>query len=364
MTHINAISLARSKMFLKHCFFASVVMSTPMIALEDGNDEGVTTAATDYKSIMFNTTFIESLDADTVLFVLAHETGHMILKHGLRRQHREPRLWNIACDFAINLWLKDCGFKIWEKCCYDEKYRDMSAEAIYEQLQSQGGYTGKDGLEGDSREPLNLDEAERAAIERAIDQQVARAATLQRMRGKTPGALERFINEILNPQVPWYELLRHYMTRSVPNEESWAKRSRRYQQVLPGRLSQAMGEIVIIGDTSGSVSAKELALIAAETQALAEQLQPERIRVIWADSKVAGEQVFETGELIAMKPQGGGGTDMRVPFLHAERYEPIVCIMITDAHTPWPESVPYPVIIACTTDAPCPDWAEVVRVRA
>jgi hypothetical protein len=59
-----------------------------------------------------------------------------------------------------------------------------------------------------------------------------------------------------------------------------------------------------------------------------------------------------------------GGTDMRKPLTYVEQYSPEVVMLLTDGHTPWPElATPFPLIVGCTTDAPCPDCAGVVRIE-
>ena len=184
------------------------------------------------------------------------------------------------------------------------------------------------------------------------------------MAGKMPGSLERFINEVLNPQVPWQDYLREYMTKVTKADESWNKRNRRFSDVyLPTRHSERMGEIAVIGDTSGSIGHHELNKVGAEIRGIADDCNPERVRVIWADTKVASEQVFEDGEALLFQPTGGGGTDMRVPLDHVEQYNPEVVVLITDGYTPWPtEEPPYPLIVVCTTNAPVP-IGQVVRIK-
>ena len=39
---------------------------------------------------------------DDAMFVLLHEAEHVMRMHTFRRGDRDPRLWNIACDFVIN----------------------------------------------------------------------------------------------------------------------------------------------------------------------------------------------------------------------------------------------------------------------
>lgn len=330
-------------------------------------DKTCPTAATNMREIIYNPNFIAKLAPEVILFVLAHEVMHIVFKHGLRMRARNPQVWNIACDHAINLLLQDAGFTLWDKCCVDPQFKGMSAEQIYDQLMRDGGADAGQlpggELMGDVLEPENLDSEARARIEREIQQKVAAAASMARMAGQLKGGLERLVNEILNPQVPWQDLLREYMTRVTHDDESWSRRNRRFATtVLPSRWSERMGEIVVIGDTSGSISIQDLAKVAAEVSSIADMVRPERIRILWADAEVAGEQVFEVGEPIVIEPKGGGGTDMRVPLTHSEQFEPEVVVMVTDCYTPWPEAEPpFPLIVCSTTDQTCP-WGQTIRI--
>jgi predicted metal-dependent peptidase len=355
---MDRMQKARAKMLIKHPFFATLLVSTPWKMTTD-----IPTAATDMSTLYFNPDFMESLTDDEILFVLAHEVMHMALEHGLRCQGRNPRLWNIACDYALNLVLKDSGFTIWKEALCEDVYKDMSADQIYDILQKQGG--GKGGGQGQPNSPMlgdlmdpsgGGDPAHEAKVRRGIQQKVAAAANVARMAGKFAGSLERLIGEILDPKVPWSHVLRDYMTRVTKDDEQWSRRNRRFQNVyLPARHSEKMGEIVLIGDTSGSIGNDELCKYMAEAGAIAEDVHPERIRILWADTRVAGEQVFEDGQPIDPKPKGGGGTDMRVPLKEAEKHQPECVVLFTDGYTPWPDVEPdYPLIVCCVTEVESP----------
>lgn len=375
---ITRLQKARARMFINHPFFATLVITTPQVMTRD-----IPTAATDMKSIFYNPDFMEKCPSiPAIETVVAHEASHIFLYHGLRRMGRNPKRWNIACDFAINLMLVENGFEPldWVPWCYDKKYAGMSAEQIYDLREKEakekgkgpGGKPGQPGdddglggeMAGDLMEPSdNMDPEARATIERQIQQKVAQAATMARMAGKLTGSLERMVGEILDPTVPWQALLRDYATRITRDTESWQKRNRRFPNVyLPDRHNVRMGEVIMIGDTSGSITNDELAKVATEVESLADQMQPEQIRLVWADTQVKGEQIFLPGEPIVTEPKGGGGTDMRVPLDYAEQFDAQVVILITDGYTPWPEVPPnYPLIVCCTTDAPVP-IGEVVRI--
>lgn len=387
---MNLMAKAKARMLINNVFFATLVLSTRM-----EENRSIPTAATDMIKIMYNPDFIAGLDdPDVVTFVLAHEVMHIVLKHGIRRGSRNPSRWNIACDFAINLMLRKSGFKIWDRCYCDDKYDGMSAEQIYDQREQEreerrkkgggGDEPGKgrgkpgqgtadngsneeddDALGGDVMEPENLDPETRATIERAINQKVAQATSIARMAGQLPGEIERLVDGILNPPLPWQQLLREFATQVSHNDECWAHRNRRHQAIyLPGKFSLNMGEIVMIGDTSGSMGDDVFAQIGAEMNEIVEFVHPERVRMIWADDdECSREEVFEDGDTIVLHPKGGGGTDMRKPLKFVEKYDPIVVILITDGYTPWPsEEPPYPLIVCCTTEMDCP-VGNVVRMN-
>lgn len=374
---MNKMQKAKAKMLLSQVFFATLVMSTPMVI-----DTTLPTAATDMLTIFYNPVFIEGLTLPQVMFVLAHEVLHIVFKHGLRRGSRNPQLWNIACDYAINLILHESGFEVIQGCLFDPQFKGMSAEQIYDKLKQQMDEENKkrkangegkadpsemhkdtSGMGEDVREPANMDAEAKAKAEQRIQQQVAQAANMARMAGKMSAGVARLVDEILNPAVPWPDLLREYMTRTTKDNESWSRRNRRFSNVyLPSRHSERMGEIVVIADTSGSIGAREITQIISEVNSIAAYMRPECIRLIYCDAQVVGEEVFEDGDEIACHPKGGGGTDMRVALAHVEQFDPEVVVMITDGYTPWPETDPsYPLIVCCTTKVDVP-IGQVVRI--
>ena len=360
---------ARARLLMQNPFFGSIVVSTPILARDD-----IPTAATDMVKIYYNPAFFDTLTVPQIVFVLAHEVMHMALEHGFRRNGRDPRLFNVACDYAINLVLKDCGFEFVDGVLLDYKWRGMNAEEIYDKLlseqeQKQGGGSGsgdpsddQNGMGNDLMEPDRNDPDEYARAKEQLRSKIVQAATLARMAGQMKGELARAIEGVLNPPVPWPERLRPYMHQIVRSNESWSRRNRRFPNVyLPDRHDTQLGPIAIIGDTSGSIGPKEMAQMAGIIADIASEVTPERIHMVWADAVVAGEQTFERGELVTPDPKGGGGTDMRVPLAHVEQYQPEVCILITDGYTPWPDVEPdYPLIVVCTTDTAVP-VGEVIR---
>lgn len=404
-TTMSKLSKAKARLLMDHPFFATLLIRTPVLVTDSYMGRDIPLAATNGENIFFNPDFLEKCTVEDVMSVLAHEVGHDSLLHSIRLAHRNPDLWNIAGDHAINIMLEDQGFKApkvmgpggW---LADQKYKGWSADRIYDDLQRnppppQGGGSGdddddgdgqqqpgsgsgkpgkgkpkggghkRDGLHGDVLPSPARTEAEQAKATQKAKQKVAAAATMARMAGKLTGDLARMVDDFLESKVHWTDVLRDYMLKVVKSRDSWMRRNRRYKAVfLPTKHDRKMGPIIFIPDTSGSMWGDDMEKICSEMAHCAAQTQPENIRVLWSDTSVKGEQVFDPVEFSfkALTPMGGGGTDMRVPLKYAEQYDPQVVVLMTDGYTPWPDAEPpFPVIVICTTDASCP-IGEVIRI--
>lgn len=369
MDYKQKFERATIRLMMHHPFFSTLIITVPVVFTHD-----VDTAATDGRKHYFNPDFLDSLTVEEIMGLRAHEGMHDAFKHMLRMGTRIHKIWNHATDYVINHILGMSGLKLPACGLFNAELGVLTSEAAYERLLKQEeeerkrrGGSGKlgDGLSDqmdDLRDPgFGGDTEAEAQLSRDISGRVAQAATQARLAGKLPADLALLVDQLLNPQVPWQQVLRDYMTRTIRSVETWGRRNRRFKQYLPSRFSKGMGEVCVIGDTSGSMIG-ETNKVATEINAIHKELMPERVRIVWSDTQVY-EQVFEEGEDIEFKPAGGGGTDMRVPLTHVEQYDPQVVVLITDGYTPWPDrEPPYPLIVVCTTDAEVP-IGHVIRIN-
>jgi hypothetical protein len=115
------------------------------------------TMCTNGISIIFHPKFVQDQSDEALRFVLAHEVLHCMFQHNIRRENRDPRLWNVACDYAINpLLIHDDNFinGKWKKPImggkeaglYERKYAGMRAEDIYQLLLEDGAMNRIDQL--------------------------------------------------------------------------------------------------------------------------------------------------------------------------------------------------------------------------
>ena len=101
------------------------------------------TMCTDGKRIIFHPEFVASQSDEAIRLVLAHELLHCIGEHSLRREGRDPLIWNYACDYAINPILEGEPGLEWpvnpdgsRMGLLDKKYDGMRPEDIYEEIKN------------------------------------------------------------------------------------------------------------------------------------------------------------------------------------------------------------------------------------
>lgn len=339
----TAILNAKIGLTVKSPFFSTFTLNTPTSLRETGF-----LAATDGKEIYYSAE-VATCPPPKVMGLLAHECMHIMLHHFCRCGWRDKRLWNMAADYAINWVLAEAKFDLPKGALLDDKYSG-SAEENYDKL-IQDGVSPPEDAPGDILPDDSITPADMARVL----QVTAQAAAMARATGTLKGALERLVETALKSTVPWQDIFREYMTTcTAPADETWSRRNRRYEVILPAKLSRRLGMLGIIIDTSGSIGEQEVAEALGHVQGMAEVMF-EHMCVMCADADITTTRLLDSGDDIQIDIVGGGGTDMRVPLAAMDTYEPDVVVMLTDGYTPWPSSDPnYPLIVLCTTSASVP----------
>ena len=130
MTELDKIIKARSKLMRGHVGMASMLLHLDLVEVDASKCE---TLATDGRRIFYNPVFINEISEEELKGVLVHEALHCVYEHMLRRgKNRHPKVWNIACDYAINSFLVyDLHMELPEGGLLKRKYHRMTAEQIY-----------------------------------------------------------------------------------------------------------------------------------------------------------------------------------------------------------------------------------------
>jgi predicted metal-dependent peptidase len=391
------IQKARTALVLDHPFFGSL-----LFRLKDRPSFAVKTMATDGVSLLWNAEFVETLNAAALAGTLAHEVMHPALHHHLRRSGREPKRWNIACDYAINPLLIDAGLKLPDGVLVDDRFRGMSAEQIYNLLESQAdsgedddredrsGATGSGTNPAPARDELGdpgtpeteggigqvLDAPETGVDSPTVEEQarewdvaVNQALTVARQAGKVPAGVDRTVEGAAEAAVDWRELLRRLWSETIAADYNWMRPNRRHLWAglyLPGVVREGVGEVAIAVDCSGSISARQLRLFEAEARSILDGQRPERVYVLYFDAAVHKVETYEAGQRITLNPVGGGGTAFEPCFewLDERGIRPQTMVFLTDLYGSFPSSAPsYPVLWASTGRRHAP-FGEVIPMQA
>jgi len=120
------IEASRARALMDYPFFGTILCPLPL-----KESKKIPTLATDGKSIFYNEEYLEKLEPDEVMGCLLHEVLHPAFFHISRKGSRDHKLWNIACDYAINPILLNEGVKLPEGALYEEKYSGWEADKIY-----------------------------------------------------------------------------------------------------------------------------------------------------------------------------------------------------------------------------------------
>lgn len=367
------ISRAITRLVLSHPFFGSVALSLKVVPAD------IPTMATDGKSIMWGEAFVVKTDEPELLGVMAHEVLHVTFKHMLRRGDRDPELWNIACDLAINPILLRARFKLPHGALHDPQYDGLSAEAIYDRLpQSAKEQMSSGAGMGEVRDAKNdsgqdLSDAEAKQMEADINGKVMMAANAARTVGKLPADIEELVSRMKRSQIDYRDTMRRFFSGDQPDDYSLRRPQRKLFHaagiIAPSINKIGVGNIVIGVDSSGSVDSSELAQFLGEMNAISEDMQPTSITVIVCDTKVNAVRRYEQGELIEdIKVGGRGGTLVTPVFDYIEDNQIDVdqMVYLTDLEVyDFPEEPHYPVLwVSCWENAKPAPWGETTYLRA
>ena len=370
------VQRARIRLALSKPFLASAVLRLPLVPVL--GSRWCPTAATDGYHLFYNPKWVSGLSSYETRGLLAHEVMHVVFGHGERRQNRQPRRWNIACDHAINLMLLEQGFRLPADGMADASYAGLTAEQIYEQLPEEddassrrsphGGDVdcesglvpeiGVDLVSPDHPSVRPLRTADAPDIERMREIRAELAAEIgTKLQGSAAGAFQRELGALQQSRIDWRALLRVWLTDRLKSDWSsfpFSKKHLHRGLFLPSLGVEAPREVVFAIDTSGSMDDQTLAKLLGELRAFREAF-PCRVTLLQADAAIQEVRVFEAMDGVEvpqrMAMKGRGGTDFRPVFQWLAREAPdAVLLYATDGFGAFPPGPPpSPVLWLLTT---------------
>jgi predicted metal-dependent peptidase len=374
----------RRKMMMTQPFVGTIAMSLDLIPVRDIR---VSTACTDGNNIYFDIDFLSSLTPDEQTFVFAHEVWHNVMCHFSRKLSRDASIFNIATDLEINQLLVKDGFTLPKEVCMpntvSETYNvvipeDKSAEDYYEILinaqqknnqknssESKDGADGSDGngesrsnkgvkgqfdkhiYEGDFSEcgedngqgdgkviadkygEVGFDKdfnpsIDKDAKEKMRSRVISAAQQVQRTRGQLPGHIKGLVDQLLEPQINWQEVLAQFITRGIGDKREWNPPNRRHiwHDSYMQRRRGTKVRVAIGIDTSGSCVEDQTRFL-SEINGIVKQFSNYELTLICCDTDI--QKVDKFDEMNELNPEtdkyefaGGGGTTLSPIFKYVE----------------------------------------------
>ncbi|MBW3573384.1 MAG: VWA domain-containing protein [Actinobacteria bacterium] len=333
--------------------------------------------------------------------LMVHHTGHLLRDHAGRARslgvdHARAGDWALAADAEINDDLLHADLRLpgevvlpdvlgCERGHLAEEYLRLGNFHMPDHPDYPDCGSGADAqprpweLAGDAGGGLPPGERELLACQtasRVID--YAKGG-----RGRVATGWQRWAEERLDPRVDWRRVLAAEIRKGITTvagraDYSYRRPSRRAGSspdvVLPA-LERPVPEVAVLCDTSGSMTADDLARVLAEVEGLLRGVGVGRssLRVLAVDAAVHTTRRVTSASLVELV--GGGGTDMAVGIETATRLRPrpSVLVVLTDGMTPWPAEPPKGMeVVVGLVGAPgatgggqvwaTPTWARVVHV--
>jgi predicted metal-dependent peptidase len=361
---VEKLITARVGLLLRQPFFGNLATRLTLINASDW----CSTAATDGRHFYYNIDFVKKLSAKQAEFLFGHEVLHNVFDHMTRREERDPRFFNYACDFAVNQILVDerIGEKIDQvQICLDSKYRGKSAEEIYDDLTKNvqfmtpeeflkqfgdllddhidwesadgEGKGNGDGKDGNGRPVYSKEELKKIRDE--IKEAMVAAAQASGA-GRVPAALQRFINDLTEPKMDWRQMLRMNIQSIIRNNYSFMRPNRKGWHtgaVLPGMTNDETIDVCIALDMSGSIGDDQAKDFLTEVKGIMDEYVDYSIKLWCFDTDVYNLASFTADngdDLTSYEIKGGGGTDFMVnwEFMKEQGIEPKKFIMFTDGY--------------------------------
>lgn len=376
-----------TQLWIRHSFLAAISARIGTEFVESDLDQ---LAWTDGKSISVNWRYIQesedwqSMSVANIIFMICHEVGHLLNLTIDRRGSRHHKFWNYATDYSINSDLinncdshgkpKPIGEMYYndkfikpdnpkgQAWLYDEKYKNMTCEQIYEKLidefkKDHGGKTPEQ-VEKDMADAVDkwldqhcggqkqldthipqesLDESDKGRIKAQVQAVQKQMGGTQ--AGKTDSFLERAFDFLFQePPFDWRGFLSNYLKAFIKSDFTWKKPSRRSWgggYILPGTNTDKHIKLGIGIDTSGSVGDKQVQEFLGHITKIMHSFKSFEID-IWCFSTQVHEDTLKTytkptqDQIKNFQLNSFGGTEIESNFRWIEenkkKYDVFICL--------------------------------------
>lgn len=339
--------------FMRHPTFCILGGVTQVGKVEVRDD--IPTACTTGADVMYGTEFIKDMTRKQLRYLVGHENMHKALHHCTEYTlvaKKYPREFAQAIDYVVNWQLESMDNekdKFLERPTnvpplVDAKYANMSILEVMRELLKNPDPNKRpmdEHIMG-KLEPTDEEIKDAEEIKVKIEDAVRHGEIVQNQMRAATGEGTAALNGFRESRTDWKPYLRRFWQEICEGEDQSRfsppnKRMLPLDIILPSHFSESTGEVIIACDTSGSMMGY-YGLVFGEIARICQTTLPKSVRVLWWDTRIAGEQVFTPKDYPqlakAMAPKGGGGTTVScvARYIAEKRYKPKATIMLTDGY--------------------------------
>ncbi|MCK4501048.1 hypothetical protein KAU11_11170, partial [Candidatus Babeliales bacterium] len=245
------------------------------------------------------------------------------------------------------------------------QYRGKSTNQIYDIIYEKkdapdsnnqdivfGGKKPEDGDKNSKPQDKQSSAAQEQELKNHIQGILVKAKTQSQMSGKDtgaiPGEILRQIDALINPKLPWDQILNRFLTEKIKDDYTWSRPNRRFMPefYLPTQNSEALAKITIAIDTSGSISKTDLRNILSEIAYIKDTMKPKELEIIDCDRTIHNIwTVTEDMDLLDLPFTGGGGTSCKPVLEHCRKNPTTALVYFTDLYLDkWTEEMDFPIL--------------------
>jgi predicted metal-dependent peptidase len=314
------------------------------------------------------------------IFILIHETLHIVLNHPYRKENKKHPLWNAATDVAINQmienkyahmpknalqvnsWKEKHDFVLPKNLSADEYYKILKDKKIETEHPRENKHSGTNEHQNDPSDSSNSPQSRQGEKEdqepsSSISEQVgcteeegnskkpslddlhptwdmssampedvadkiikdALQDALNATAGKLPNEIKEIVNGILTSKINWQSHFRNFIAkkRNTNTKSTWKRRNRRFGDEVMGRKKTRKLKIAVGLDSSTSITTDNFKAFNGELRRMYKN--GVELIVLECDTKVHSIYKYKPTDTQSFK--GRGGTDFRPVFEAIEKKE-------------------------------------------
>jgi len=321
--------------------------------------------------LVYNTDFLDKLSDNCAIEVLKHEAMHLINQHliagkGAKEKDAvKAQIENIAMDRSINQVLNQKlikeiggvlpesfdklltsmgkGFKSQENMPWQYYHDLLQQEREHREEQGEGEGEGQPGEGeggksfGDQLKDLGMDEhgmfGEMDALDKAmLEDKIRKAAESAKGdgAGQLPSEVEEMLRMQKKPTISWQREIRQFVGQGSRAEKTntRSRRNRRYGIIQPGKKRDYVAKILVVLDTSGSMSGGRTEKVLNELYGIYKATPNMELDIVQCDAQI--QDVFRYDGKDEFKVSGRGGTEMVPGLKYAEEHKYDGVIFLTD----------------------------------